>query len=49
MDKLRDKVTVDPCRPHDPLVLEWLVGLGFQRLLTCFGVPRDKMTKATGE
>ena len=49
MDKLKDKVTADPCRSHDPLILEWLVGLGFNRLLTCVGVPRGKMTNAIGE
>jgi len=49
VDKLREKVSADPCRSHDPLILEWLVGLGFRRLITCFGVPRDKMTNATGE
>jgi hypothetical protein len=49
VDKLREKVSADPCRSHDPLILERLAGLGFRRLITCFGVPRDKMTNATGE
>ena len=29
----------DPYRAHDPLVLHWLVNLGFECLMTDFSVP----------
>lgn len=44
------KIWADPCRSHDPLVLNWVAAaLEFDKLITCFGAPVDKMVNAIGE
>ena len=39
LDTLHDKVWHDQYRCHDPLVLHWLVSLGFECLITDFAAP----------
>jgi hypothetical protein len=50
LDQLAGKIWADPQRSHDPLVLNWVAtALDFDKLITCFGAPVDKMTNAIGE
>ena len=39
LDVLGSKVWADTFRAHDPLVLHWLVSLGFEKLMTDFATP----------
>ena len=39
VDQLKDKVWADPLRVHDPLVLHWLAGLGYSKIMTDTGTP----------
>lgn len=39
LDVLGTKVWADTFRAHDPLVLHWLVSLGFEKLMTDFATP----------
>ena len=50
LDQLSGEIWADPQRSHDPLVLNWVATtLDFDKLITCFGAPVDKMTNAIGE